>query len=150
MGLLPFGFAASGVHEAGFGVVGFDDALATGATLVLRGPLGRGTIGLPLESLLKHPLGENVLDVDEEIFDLSEFGPPRRTVGPPDLIDEIFGDAVQVRADFVDARAGLFGERHPWHLIGVGANGESGFPGAVYPIELQSCKPCTAPVHLFV
>ena len=94
---------------------------------------------------MEHPLGENVLDGDEVVFDLREFGAPGGAVGSPDAVDQMFGDAVQVGADFVDGGGGGFGECYPWHLIGVGANGECEFRAAVYQIMQLSCKPCTAP-----
>jgi len=88
---------------------------------VLRGPFRGGRVGLALESLLEQSFGENLLDGEDEVFDLGEFGAPRGTVGSPDPIDEMFGDPMEVRPNFVDGGVGVSGECHPWRLIGVRA-----------------------------
>jgi len=119
---LPFGSAASGVHQAGFGILGFGAPLTTGTALVLRGPFGGRRVGLALEGLLEQPFGENLLDRDDEVFDLREFGAPCGTVGPPNLIDEMFGDPVEVGPNFVHGGVGVSSECHPWHLLGVRVN----------------------------
>ena len=57
----------------------------------------------------------------------------------------MFGDAVEVGTHFVDGGGSLFGECHPWHLIGVRAIGKNGFRDEAYQIEQLDCKPCIAP-----
>jgi hypothetical protein len=99
---LPFRFVAEGIHQAGFGGGGFGAAVTTGTALILGGPFGGRRVGLPLEGLLEHAFGEYFPNGDDEVFDFREFGAPSRTVGTPDLFDEIFGDAVKVGSNFID------------------------------------------------
>jgi hypothetical protein len=53
-------------------------------------------------------LGEDLSEVEEEVFDLGEGSAPGRPVVSIALIDEVFGDAFDVRADFVYLRTPLF------------------------------------------
>jgi len=89
--------------------------------LELRRTFRGGVDGLPLEGLRQHPLGENFLNGDEEVFHLGELGAPGRPAKSPDAVDQVFGDAVEVGTHFVDSGGRFLGECHPWHLIGVGA-----------------------------
>jgi hypothetical protein len=113
--------------------------------LELRRAFGGRVAGLALQGLLKHSFGEHFPDGDNEVFHVREFGAPGRPAGTPDAVHQMFGDTVQIGTDFIDGSGGLFGERHPWHLIGVGAIQECGFRAGVYQIEQLNCKPWTAP-----
>src|SRR6185312_12883078 len=75
---------------------------AVQTALILGGPFGGRRVGLPLEGLLEHAFGEYFPNGDDEVFDSREFGAPSRTVGTPDLFDEIFGDAVKIGSNFID------------------------------------------------
>ena len=55
-------------------------------------------IGLPLQGHLKHLFGQQGTNVEADLFQFREFGSPGEAVGPIELIDQVFGDAFQVRA----------------------------------------------------
>ncbi|MFO0844616.1 MAG: hypothetical protein U0797_19840 [Gemmataceae bacterium] len=66
-----------------------------------------GSSGLPCQTLVEHFLGEDLADVEEEVFDFGQGGAPGRPVGAVELIDEVFGDAFDVRTHFVYLRTPL-------------------------------------------
>jgi hypothetical protein len=60
------------------------------------------------QRLAEHFFGENLADVQEEIFDISQGGAPGRPCLPVELIDKVFGNAFDIRADLLYQRTSLF------------------------------------------
>jgi hypothetical protein len=50
------------------------------------------------EGQVEHLLGEDGADFQEDVFDLGELGAPDRSLGPVELLDEVFGNAFDVGA----------------------------------------------------
>jgi hypothetical protein len=69
--------------------------------------LGQG-LGLTGDGQVEHLLGEDLTDLKEKILDLGQGGPPGGAVGAIELIDEVFGNAFDVRTDFIYLRTPLF------------------------------------------
>jgi hypothetical protein len=117
-GFLPDGFARLGLDDTGIGRPAFEGSLATGASECPVGLLiERG--GLAGQGGLEHGLGEDGADVEEEVFDLGEGSTPGRPLGAVDLVDEVFGDPLQVRSNFIHEGGWLLGSRHLAFLSGV-------------------------------
>jgi hypothetical protein len=95
--------------------------LTSGAAAIRLGALvgGRGLLG---EGQVEHPLGKDFADFEEDVSDLGELGPPGRAVGAVELVDEVFGDALDVGAQFFHLGGALLGSRHPWLLSELGSN----------------------------
>jgi hypothetical protein len=91
------------------------------------GLLGVGG-GLAGEGLVEHLLGKDGAEGEEEVFDLGEAGAPGGPARAVELVDEVFGDAFEVRAYFFYLRGVLFGARHPWFLSAVRSKRGTRFP----------------------
>jgi hypothetical protein len=68
-------------------------------------------------------LGEDFADFEEEVFDVGELGPPSGALRAVELLDQVFGDSLDVGAQFFHLRGALLGSRHPWLLSELGPNG---------------------------
>ena len=80
----------------------------------MGGGLPRPGVGQPL-------LAEQLADGDEQILDLGQLGPPGRAVGAEELVDQVFGDALDGGADFFYLCGALLGSPHPWLLSELGS-----------------------------
>jgi hypothetical protein len=76
-------------------------------------PLG---VGLARQGQVEHLLGQDGAELEEEVLHVGEACAVRRAVGPVELIHEVFGDAFEVRADFIDLGRVLLDACHPWFL----------------------------------
>jgi hypothetical protein len=90
-------------------------AIRLGALLGGRGLLGEGQV--------EHLLGKDFADFQEDVFDLGELGAPGGALGAVELLDQVFGDPLDVRAQFFHLRGALLGSRHPWLLSELGSEG---------------------------
>jgi hypothetical protein len=108
---LPAGVADIGVDDAGVGVVAVQRLLTTGTAAVserasrVGGSLAREGFGEGL-------FGQDVAELEEELLDVGEFGAPGRPLGTVELLDEVFGDALDVGTHFFHQRTPLLGRRH--------------------------------------
>jgi hypothetical protein len=93
----------------------------TGAVLECRRAFCRRGEGLALQAELKHLLGEDFADLDDEIFELRQLGTPGRPFGPPEAVGKVFGDALEVSARFFYLGTPLFVAYHPWLPVEVKA-----------------------------
>ena len=59
---------------------------------------------LTSQGSVEHGLGEDRADVEKEVFDLGQRGAPSRSLGSVELIDEVFGDSLEVGSHFVHLR----------------------------------------------
>jgi hypothetical protein len=90
-----------------------------------------GSGGLTSQALVEHFFGEDLPDVEEEIFDVGKGGAPGGPLGPIELIDKVFGDAFDVRADLIYQRTPLFLACHLPFLSQVASNAGTSFPKSV-------------------
>ena len=68
---------------------------------------------LPAQGIVEHALRQDLADIQQEVFDLRQPGPPGRAIGPVELIDQIFRDPFEIGPDFFYLRSTLLGSRHP-------------------------------------
>ena len=108
---MPDGFPRLGLDDAGVGRAAFEGSLATGTSACPVGLLIEGG-SLAGQGGLEHGLGEDGADAEEEFFDLGEGSTPGRPLGAVDLVDEVFGDPLEVGADFIHQGGRLLGSRH--------------------------------------
>jgi hypothetical protein len=101
-----------GVDDAGFNCFASQRLLTAGATAVGRGSLGVGG-GLPGEGLSEDLFGQDFAEVEQEMFDLGEGGSPGGPVRAVELIDQVFGHALDVGPHFFYQWCALLGSRHP-------------------------------------
>jgi hypothetical protein len=87
--------------------------LTAGAEALVRRLLGEG-LGLAGEAEVEHAFGEDFADFQEEVFDVGKGGAPGGSVGAIELIDEVFGNALDVGADLFGFGGVFFGSCHPW------------------------------------
>jgi hypothetical protein len=80
---------------------------------------------LAFQAQLQHLLRENVANLDDEVFELRELGAPCGTFGSPDAVRKVFGDTLNVRADFFYLVAPFFVSCHPWLPLKVKAKTQS-------------------------
>src|SRR5450755_890826 len=73
-------------------------------------------VGLALQRLVEHLLGQDMANGLDGFLDGTEFGPPSRAFVAIKTIDEILGDAFEVGTDRVGWSGGNQELRHPWHL----------------------------------
>jgi hypothetical protein len=57
-----------------------------------------GGRGLPGEGQVEHRLGKDFAEFKEDVFDLGELGAPGGALGAVELLDQIFGDPLDVGA----------------------------------------------------
>jgi hypothetical protein len=69
--------------------------LTTGAAAG-GGRLLRQSLGLTGEGQIEHLFRQDFPDFQEEVFDVSQVGAPRRAVGAVELIDKVFGNSLDV------------------------------------------------------
>jgi hypothetical protein len=81
---------------------------------------GRSLLG---EGEVEHFLRKDFADFEEEVFDVGELGPPSGALRAVELLDQVFGDSLDVGAQFFHLRGALLGSRHPWLLSELGPNG---------------------------
>ena len=65
-------------------------AIRLGALLGGRGLLGEGQV--------EHLLGKDFADFEEDVLDVGELGPPGRALRTVELLDQVFGNALDVKA----------------------------------------------------
>src|SRR5437763_4938548 len=120
LGLLPGDVAGTRLQQAwlgrSLGVRG-DGLAATGAALAVLGALVAREGGLALQAEVEHPFGQGVANGDGDILRLSQRGAPGGPLGAPEAVGKVFGDALDVGADFFYFRCPLLGVCHPWLLI---------------------------------
>jgi hypothetical protein len=120
------GLADTGLDEPGVGVVAGEGLAATGAKAEGRGPLVVGS-GLAVQGEIEHVFGEQFADLEEEVFDGGQGGSPRRAIGPVELVDEVFGDAFDVGADFFHLGRAFLGASHPRDSLSLAAKARTNF-----------------------
>jgi hypothetical protein len=103
------------LRDAWVGVLTGQRLLTAGAAASGLRLLGQG-LGLAGEGQVEHLFGKDFPDFQEEVFDVSQLGAPGRTVGAVELIDKVFGNALDVGPYFFHQRSALLGFRHPWIL----------------------------------
>jgi hypothetical protein len=86
-----------------------------------RAFLCRGS-GLAFESEFQHLLRENLANADDQVFEFRQPRAPLGALGAPELVSQIFGDALDVNAYFFYFLTPLFVACHPWLLLEVAAN----------------------------
>ena len=64
---------------------------------------------LAAEGLGEQGFGQYRAEGDEQFLDVGELGAPGGPVGPVELIDEVFGNALEIRPRIFDLRGALFG-----------------------------------------
>jgi hypothetical protein len=90
-----------------------------------------GSGGLAGQTFVEHFFGEDLADVEEEVFDVGKGGAPGGPCGSVELINEVFGDAFDVRTDFIDQRTPLFLVCHLSFLSQVVSKTGTGSPKPV-------------------
>jgi hypothetical protein len=94
--------------------IGWGWLTATGALLASRGALLDRRAGLTLQAECEHLLREDFADFDDEVFELSQFGAPGGTLGSPEAIGQVFGDAFDIGARFFYLWTPFLVACHPW------------------------------------
>ena len=112
------------------GVVAVHGLLAT-RTRARGGGLLVGSSSLAGQTFVEHLLGEDLSDVQEEVFEFGEGGAPGGPAGPVELIDEVFGDAFDIRTDFIHLRTPPFLACHLPFLSHVVSKTGTGSPKSV-------------------
>src|SRR4051794_33577563 len=100
---------------------------------------------LAAEGLGEHSFGQHRAEGDEQFLDIGEFGAPGGPVGPVELIDEVFGNALEIRPRIFDLRGALFDSCHLRPLSELASNERTEFPPASVGLRAASCKPRRAP-----
>jgi hypothetical protein len=57
-----------------------------------------GGRGLLSKSQVEHFLREDFADFEEDVLNVGELGPPGRTLGTVELLDQVFGNPLDVEA----------------------------------------------------
>src|SRR5262249_5610957 len=122
----PLGFAGPCLQETRVGVGTGQRLLTPRAAVIRLGALVSGC-GLLGEGQVEHLLGKGFADLEEDVFDLGELGPPGRARGAVQLLDEVFRDSLDVGAQFFYLGGALRGSRHPWLLSELGAKAGTDF-----------------------
>lgn len=91
-GFLPVGGADGGLHAAWFGRSRLDGPSTAGA--VLQGG-GERLLGLSLESLLEEFATQGMAELHDQVFEISEGRAPRRSLGPIEMMKQVFGRGLQ-------------------------------------------------------
>jgi len=60
----------------------------------------------------EHLFGQDLAEVEQELFDLGKLGSPGRPVSAVELVDEVFGHALDIGPHFFHLRSALSGVRH--------------------------------------
>src|SRR5581483_1853220 len=126
-GFRPFGFADPGLHDAWVGVAAVE-CLLTARTGACGFGLVRESLGLSRDGRIEHLFSKNLADLPEQLFDVGQGGPPRRSVGSVELIDKIFGDGLKERPNRFDLRCSRLGACHPWFLSELASKSGIEFP----------------------
>jgi hypothetical protein len=82
---------------------------------------------LPGQGIVEHTFRQDLTDIQEEVFDLRQFGPPGWTRRAVELLDQVFRDPVEIGTDFFYLRGTLLGSRHPWLLLELGSKEQTDF-----------------------
>ena len=93
----------------------FDHAAAFGAAAEVGWPF-RCRVGLALQGVVEHLLGQHLTNGLDRVFDLGEFGAPGRPLVAIQAIDEAFGDAFEVGSNGISGGGVDLVASHPWHL----------------------------------
>src|SRR5262245_58607806 len=93
----PVGFAGPRLQEAWVGVVTGQRLVTPRAAAIRLGALLGGS-GLLREGQVEHLLGKDFADLEEDVFDLGELGAPGGALGTVELLDQVFGDPLDVGA----------------------------------------------------
>jgi hypothetical protein len=86
-----------------------------------RAVFGRGQ-GLAFQALLEHLLGEHFPNLDNQVFELGQLGPPLGTFGSPNAVRKVFGHTLDISTNFLYLGTPFFLACHPWLLLEVEAN----------------------------
>jgi hypothetical protein len=114
----------------------------TGAYGRRRLGLGGGLAG---EGVIEHLLGEDGTHSQEHIFDLRESCPPGGAVGAIELVDEVFGDALNVRSHFFHLRSRFLWPRHPWLPSQLASMTSTDFTSSVYEPAIPAANNVVRP-----
>src|SRR5262249_34328570 len=93
----PLGFAGPRLQDARVGVVTGQQLVTPRATAIRLGALVGGR-GLLREGQVEHLLGKDFADFEEDVFDLGELRAPGGSLGTVELLDQVFGDPLDVGA----------------------------------------------------
>jgi hypothetical protein len=115
----------------------------TGAYGSRRLGLGGGLAG---EGVIEHFLGEDGTHSQEHVFDLRERSPPGRAVGAIELVDEVFGDALDVRSHFFYLWSRFLCPCHPWLPPQLASKTSMDFPYPVYEPAIAAANHVARPL----
>ncbi len=68
---------------------------------------------LPGEGFGEYLFRQDFAEVEQEVFDRGQLGSPGGPLGAVELIDQVFGHALDIGPYFFHQRAALLGIRHP-------------------------------------
>ena len=93
------------------------------AILERRWPFAVGYQSLPFQGHGQYLLREHLLNLHEEVFQVSQFGAPGRPVGSPETVGQVLGDTFDIGPDFFHLRGARLITCHPWLLFEVREKG---------------------------
>src|SRR3954447_5588764 len=105
----------------------------------------RWDLGLGLDRLLEDFARDDLADLDGEFFQVVEGGAPGRTFRPPELVDGVFGGALEGETYLIDRRSNVHGLRHPTILSRVATERRIHFPPSIVGIPFRLANHVSRP-----
>ena len=130
-GFLPLGLPATCFHQAGLGRligIGRDRLAAAGAIPECCGPFFARNQRLAFQANFEDLLGEDFLNLNDQVFEFGELGTPLGTFGSPKAVGKVFGDALEVSTNCFYLLTPLSAACHPWLLLEVKASIQMSLP----------------------
>src|SRR5437016_12543326 len=103
---------------------------------------------LAFQGQVQQLFAEDFTDIQTQVFDLSKFGAPGRTLRAIELVSQVFRNTLEVGPYIVYFLGALLFSRHPWLLSGLASKNESNFPPIVYECQRQLQTMSCTPVEL--
>lgn len=94
-------------------------------------------MGLGLDRLLEDFASDDLADLDGEFLQVVEGGAPRGAFRPPELVDSVFGGALEGETYLIDQRWDVQWLRHPKTLSGDRTERRIHFPPRFIAIPLR-------------